>query len=48
MKTKLGSVLDMAPPPAVVKKAVSARPSPESRAARAASKAKKTARKSAG
>lgn len=45
VKENLGSVLDIAPQPAAVKKAVSARPSPESRAARAASKAKKTARK---
>lgn len=48
VKSSLGSVLDIAAPPVAVKKAVSARPSPESRAARAASKAKKTARKSAG
>lgn len=47
VKSKLNLVLDIAPP-AAVKKAVSARPSPESRAARAASKAKKTVRKSQG
>lgn len=45
VKKNLGSVLDIAAPPVVVKKAVSARPSPESRAARAVSKAKKTVRK---
>lgn len=43
MRTRIESVLDIAPPPAPAKKAVKARPSPESRAARAASKAKKAA-----
>lgn len=41
VKNKIGSVLDVTPPPAPAKKAVTARPSPESRAARAVSKAKK-------
>lgn len=42
VRDKLESVLDVAPPPPA-KKAVKARPSPESRAARAASKARKAA-----
>lgn len=41
VKNRVGSVLDVTPPPAPAKKAVTARPSPESRAARAVSKAKK-------
>ena len=41
VRTKIESVLDISPPPAVVKKAVKAKPSPESRANRATSKAKK-------
>jgi hypothetical protein len=41
VRNTVGSVLDISPPVAVVKKAVSARPSPESRAIRATSKAKK-------
>ncbi len=45
VKNKIGSVLDIAAPSAVTKKAVTAKPSPESRAARAASKAKKPAKK---
>lgn len=44
VKNKIGSVLDIATLPVVAKKAVTARPSPESRAARAASKAKKSSR----
>jgi len=44
VKNKIGSVLDIAAP-AVAKKAVSAKPSPESRAARAASKAKTPTKK---
>lgn len=43
VRRKIESVLDIAPPPTPAKKAVQARPSPESRAARAASKAKKPA-----
>lgn len=46
VKTRIGSVLDIKPPPAPVKKAVTARPSPESRANRATSKAKKSAPRS--
>ncbi len=42
VRNKLESVLDLTPP-APAKKAVKARPSPESRAARAASKARKSA-----
>lgn len=45
VKNRIGSVLDIAPPPAVAKKAVTAKPSPDSRAARAASMAKKPASK---
>lgn len=45
VKNRIGSVLDIAPPPAVAKKAVTARPSPDSRAARAASLARKPASK---
>jgi hypothetical protein len=41
VRTTIGSVLDIAAPSVVVKKAVAARPSPESRASRATSKAKK-------
>lgn len=41
VRSTVGSVLDITPPAAVVKKAVSARPSPESRAIRATTKAKK-------
>jgi hypothetical protein len=41
VRNTIGSVLDIAAPAAVVKKAVAARPSPESRASRATSKAKK-------
>lgn len=48
VKNRIGSVLDIAPPPAVAKKAVTAKPSPDSRAARAASMAKKPAAKSGG
>jgi hypothetical protein len=44
VKNRLGSVLDITPPPAVAKKAVTAKPSPDSRAARAASLAKKPAK----
>jgi hypothetical protein len=47
VKNRIGSVLDIAPPPAVAKKAVTAKPSPDSRAARAASLAKKPAAKGA-
>ena len=46
VKNRIGSVLDITPPPAVAKKAVTAKPSPDSRAARAASMAKKPAAKS--
>ncbi|MGQ0528836.1 MAG: phasin family protein [Panacagrimonas sp.] len=41
VKTKIESVLDISAPPAAVKRAVKAKPSPESRANRATSKAKK-------
>lgn len=41
VRHNLGSVLDISAPTAAIKKAVSARPSPESRAIRATSKAKK-------
>lgn len=41
VKNRIGSVLDIAPPPVVAKKAVTTKPSPESRAARAANKARK-------
>jgi hypothetical protein len=46
VKNRIGSVLDIAPPPAVAKKAVTAKPSPDSRAARAASLARKPAARS--
>ena len=41
VRNKIESVLDISAPPVMVKKAVKARPSPESRANRATSKAKK-------
>lgn len=44
VKNRIGSVLDITPPPAVAKKAVTAKPSPDSRAARAASLARKPAK----
>lgn len=44
VKNRIGSVLDITPPVAVAKKAVTAKPSPDSRAARAASLAKKPAK----
>lgn len=43
VRTRIGSVLDIAAPPAAAKKAVTARPSPESRAARAAGKSPRKA-----
>ena len=46
VKNRIGSVLDIAPPPVVNKKAVTAKPSPDSRAARAASLAKKPGKSS--
>ena len=48
VKNKIGSVLDIVPPPAPAKKTVAARPSSDSRAARAAGKAKKSAAPMAG